>query len=301
MQTMHANYTVVLNDLLRNERTNQAIHEALSHYPMYKPQSLNEYIPNVIPTREELNEKLLNHYKYREIGFETVGRFLDGLDIAMCEIMPYYNQLMFTQDQDYNIIFNVDYIKTIDTDREGTATNKSDTSASSHSNATVEGEENSTVKTDTESNTETSEESNVNSNTNNNTKNVHSTTPQDSLSVTAENIDNVYYADDVSWNKGISTDNSNTEGSSTGKTTTDGTTTSNGANNQTSISDASSNTNVEDKSETKGKEKILETIKGNFGVVSAQDLVQKYREIIINIEQMIINDDRIKELFMMVY
>ena len=48
-------------------------------------------------------------------------------------------------------------------------------------------------------------------------------------------------------------------------------------------------------------ENSTETTKGNFGVVSAQDLILKYRETIINIEQMIINDERIKELFFTLY
>ena len=49
------------------------------------------------------------------------------------------------------------------------------------------------------------------------------------------------------------------------------------------------------------KEGIVETTKGNFGVTSAQDLIMKYRETLLNIEQLIIHDKRIAELFMLIY
>ena len=93
MVDVHAKYTVVLKTLLDNKEAKEKIEKALSSYPIYTATSKNEYIPNIIPTRSELNEKILNYYKYREIGFETFGRFVDELEIAMKEIMPYYNQL----------------------------------------------------------------------------------------------------------------------------------------------------------------------------------------------------------------
>ena len=72
---MYAKYTVVLNRLLADPATKERIDQALSTYPLYEKKSKQEYIPAYIPTREELNAKILRHYKYREIGFETVGRF----------------------------------------------------------------------------------------------------------------------------------------------------------------------------------------------------------------------------------
>jgi hypothetical protein len=43
--------------------------------------------------RVPLNNKILQHFKYREIGFETAEMFTDRLNTRMAEIMPYYNQL----------------------------------------------------------------------------------------------------------------------------------------------------------------------------------------------------------------
>lgn len=255
---IYARYTEVLYNLLNNEQTRALIDEKMSTYPLYVSTSKQEYgIPNIIPTREELNKKILDYYKYREIGFETVGRFLDELEISLNEIMPYYNQLFFSADQDYNIIYNVDYKRTIDRDLSGNTTSSSTGETTSNSN---------------DSNT-------TSTTTNLYNKNVESDTPQSQLGITNKQIDSVDYANKVTWNK----DTTEQLGTSTGTATTTADSTATG-----------SGTNKE-------IESTLETTKGNFGVVSAQDLIKKYRELIINIEQMIINDPRITELFMLIY
>ena len=235
-----ARYTEVLDNLLRNEQARADIEEAMSHYPLYEtdPDAERQFgTAYKVPTREELNQKILDHYRFREIGQETFGRWLFELKTALNEIMPKYNQLFYSADQDFNPIYNVDYKKT------------------------MVGSQNSSSNTSTTGNdSSTNEEF---------TKNVNSKTPQDLLGISNTGIDTVSYADDASWGKA--------SGSTSGTNSTVGNATSNG-----------SNTSVE-------------TTKGNFGVVSAQDLILKYRETIINIEQMIINDPRITELFMIIY
>lgn len=266
---MFAKYTVVLKDLIDNPKTKEAIDNALSSYPLYVKSSIETYIPSYIPSREELNTAILNHYKYREIGFDTIGRFLDELEISMNEIMPLYNQLYFSADQDFNIIYNVDYQRTIDTLRKGE--NASNVTGSD------------SAKTETSGNA--SDSSTINSSVNHDSKAVESNTPQGSLTIPAKDIDTVSYADKVNWNKDTNSDSSTTSGSS-----------------QTSgLTDTSGSHNVDSTGTHSDEETTLETTKGNFGVVSAQDLVLKYRETIMNITQKIINDVRIQELFMMVY
>lgn len=243
-----AKYTEVLDNLLRNEQTAEAITTAMSTYPLYEtdPNKVYEYgTAYKVPTRAELNNKILSYYRFREIGFETVGRFLFELETALKEIMPYYNQLFYSADQDFNPIYNVDYIR-------NTQRNKSDTNIGSQSSTTNA----SATGTSTD-----------------NAKNVTSDTPQNQLSITNEQIDQVDYASEASWAK-----NSNS--------TTD---------------TSSSSSNASNSVIGNEKEGIVETTKGNFGVTSAQDLIIKYRETLLNIEQLIINDKRIQELFMMIY
>ena len=251
-----ARYTEVLDTLLRNPTTRPSIEQAMSTYPLYQtdPNKVKQYgTAYQIPTRAELNTKILNFYRFREIGQETFGRWLFELETALNEIMPKYNQLFYSADQDFNPIYNVDYIKTIDR-------NKNDSTV---------GTQNSSTTTSTTSNdTSTNEEY---------TKTVNAKTPQNELHIGNTGIDNVSYADDASWGK--------SSGGTTGSNTTNGANNSNGSNSVIG----------------KEKEGITETTKGNFGVVSAQDLIIKYRETILNIEQLIINDPRIAELFMLIY
>lgn len=235
-----ARYTEVLDNLLYYPDTKEAITQAMSTYPLYEtdPDLVRTYgTAYKVPTREELNNKILNFYRFREIGQETVGRWLFELKTALNEIMPKYNQLFYSADQDFNPIYNVDYKKTIMG------------SQNANSNTTSTGRDSST-----------NEEY---------TKNVNAKTPQDLLNIENTGIDNVNYADDASWGKA--------SGSTSGTNTTTGNSSSNGSTSS------------------------IETTKGNFGVVSAQDLIIKYRETILNIEQLIINDPRIAELFMLVY
>lgn len=244
-----AKYTVVLDTLLNDSNTSEKIKKAMSTYPLYERQTIDSKMPVYIPTREELNKKILNYYRFREIGFETVGRFLFELETALNEIMPYYNQLFFSADQDYDMLYNADYTRETTIKKDG--------------------------KTNVKASTENKQSSSDSTTTTSNIKSVNSKTPQGELSITAENIDSVSYADDVSWNK----DN----GTSTGTGTTSGT----GASEQ-------EGTNNEN-------ETHVEHLKGNYGMVTFQSLIAHYRELIMNIEQKIIKDPRISELFMLVY
>lgn len=273
---MYARYSETVYDLLRNEHTKALIDKALSTYPLYEQKSTNDKIAGIIPKRSELNQKLLNHYKYREIGFETVGRWLDELEIAMNEIMPYYNQLFHSVDiiNDVDDIFsNVNVTETFEETKDGTTSGTSSSEGTNVSNS-----KNTTSSSDTNT-------SNVEMDTSG--KTVHSETPQDSLSITAKNIDNVSYADNVNWNKDESDSKTTSSGSVNSDSETDTT--------ETSTSDSSaSSTETVVTSHTFHKQ-------GNQGVNTyAHDIIE-FRQTILNIEQMIINDDRIKELFMLVY
>lgn len=186
-----AQYTVVLKTLLDDEFTKAKIIDALSDYPLYK--SDNELVKDLIPTRDILNQKLLNHYKYHEIGFETAGRFIDELNITMNEIMPYYNQMFNTVEIMAELpspFDNVDVIEKYTETKQGTVSGES------------------------KNNTVASDSSNMTSNTNSDAKSVKSTTPQNELSVPAKDIDKVSYADQIDWNKNTGHDDSETIGNS---------------------------------------------------------------------------------------
>ena len=56
--------------------------------------------------RAELEKKILEHYAFRQIGFETPGRFIFEINKKMREIMPYYIDIWKTTQYEYNPIEN---------------------------------------------------------------------------------------------------------------------------------------------------------------------------------------------------
>lgn len=200
-----AKYTVELRKLLTDEHTKELINQAMSKYPLYVSKSKQEHIPVYIPTREELNKQILDYYRYREIGFESVGRFIEELEYTLNEIMPYYNQLYMTTDLDYEILFNVNYEKEITLDRDNLQTAEA------------------TAETTGESTTNAKDSANSDSYV----KGTHSDTPQSQLSITNKNIDTINYASTVDFGHNTgetageseSTSNTNTESTSSGTTT----------------------------------------------------------------------------------
>lgn len=72
--------------------------------------------------REQLNAKIVEHYFFREIGFETPQLFKRFLNRKMNEIMPFYNQLYKSTLKDFDPFNNYDLTTT------GTSTGTTDQS-----------------------------------------------------------------------------------------------------------------------------------------------------------------------------
>ena len=266
-----AKYTELLYNLLQNPECKALIDEALSEYPLHLPKNPANYM--VIPTREEINKKLLDHYKYREIGFETIGRFIDELRIAMDEIMPYYNQLFNSEDiiNGLEDIFgNLDVIEEFEEETTGDSSISGSETKSDSSEASSEGSDTSSVEGDSE----------------NLSKHITSETPQGNIATTsASNIDSVSHADKVDWDKASNNSTSETHSSTN------------------SSSSASSNSSVESSTAgtSSGSRKHTLHRKGNQGVNTYAHDMLEFRGLFDNIVMRIINDSRIKELFMIVY
>lgn len=59
--------------------------------------------------RKELNDKIVNHFRYREIGYETIHQFIFALNRKMFEIMPFYNQLYESEELEISALTNYSY------------------------------------------------------------------------------------------------------------------------------------------------------------------------------------------------
>lgn len=79
------------NDNPESTTTNEYIDE------VYQVLGLDSYPIWQETYRPVLNDKIINHFYMREIGFETVGLFRRMMRRTMAEIMPYYNQLYASQ------------------------------------------------------------------------------------------------------------------------------------------------------------------------------------------------------------
>ena len=267
-------YTVVLKTLMDNEETKAALNKALSNYPMYEPENKKNY--SIIPTREQLNQKLLNHYKYREIGFETIGRFLDELEITMNEIMPYYYQLFKSADIMNGIedpFGNVDIEERFEEETEGSSEGRSEGSANSKTNASSSASNNNSSQTT--------------SNMTNNNKDIKATTPQGLLNIGTRDINSINHANEANWNEALS--------NSTG-TTTDSGSSSDSSESTSESSNSGSSENV-----MTGKTSHTFTKKGNQGVNTYAHDMKELREVFLNIEKMIIEDENVSELFLRIY
>lgn len=220
--------------------------------------------------RSVLCQKILKHYYLREIGCETVGVWILWMNTKLEEIMPYYNQLYASAKLEFNPMQNTNvtrnHTRTIDgtTTEDGSRTDKSTNDTALTSDKTAKTSISNTKNTDI---------------TNNSTKkDLYSDTPQGSITeLENENyLTNARKITDNGTNNQSETHSGSEETTATNKETNKNTGTISG----TTSNKGSSNTT----------EDYIETITGKEGTESYSDLLLKFRETIINIDMMVINE-----------
>lgn len=235
-----------------------------------------------------LETKILRHYYTREICAETPGLWKLWLNNRMNEIMPYYNQLYRSAMLDYNPLHDYDLTR----QRQG--------SANTTKNMTGEGK---TVNNQKTANTLTSTQ-------NDDSHTTADTTGSGSLDETKNEL--YKYANtpqgDVQGNPIFTdylTEASNTDGdlhrTDSSESNTDSKTTAASKINQsqdtTTHGGTSTTTSQDDTINT--TDQYIEHIYGKMGTSSYALMVKEYRENILNIDQMII--DELQDLFMMIW
>ena len=101
-----ANYTIELRTILEN---NVNIFDF--NYPIFD----ESY-------RAKFEENFINHFYYREIGFETISRFKHHLKTELNILMPYYNKLYTSQGLEQRIPDNYDVTETFERNTTGSKT-----------------------------------------------------------------------------------------------------------------------------------------------------------------------------------
>lgn len=98
-----ANYTIELHKLLE-----MGYKLPLDEYPIFDENH-----------RATLNDKIISHYYFREIGQETPSRFSFNLRRKMNEIMPYYNQLYESEMIKYDPLFTTYFTSLKESEKRG--------------------------------------------------------------------------------------------------------------------------------------------------------------------------------------
>ena len=201
--------------------------------------------------KKALEQKILDHYWFREIGQETVGRWLHCFRTRMREIMPYYKQLYEFEAKFYAVEDPLESYNLTETYEQehsgsgtasGTASGESGTSTSSERSATSE-KAGTTGYTKKFSDTPQSELDNLNS------------------YLTEASLE------DTQVNENI-TEGENTSGTTSGTTSE----------------------STQQNTKESGTERYTLTRKGNIGVQPLGGEVKNIREAFINIDLMVINE-----------
>lgn len=224
-----ANFTIELKKIANRP----TVREALNGYQLFDESH-----------REKLNNKILAHYWYYEIGHETVDMFVFQLRIKMNEIMPYYNELYKSAAQEYGILDQFDVVNTIDQNGTQTGSTSVDNNVTANSEASQDSTNANTAKS----------------------RAVGYELPQTRLS-----------GDE---NYGTNAQDSLSSGDTTSHSTGNNRETTTG----TTLSKNDSTSKVQNESHSKGRQ------------TSGAQLVMEYRQAILNIDMMII--DELSELFM---
>ena len=257
-----SNYTIELR-FLENPPFNKLFD---FHYDYYMKGLVSDEVYN--QKKKEFENKFLEFYYFDEIGYKTPDRFKQRLKNYLDRGFKIWNERYKTEleveKQNINFLLNKDLVEERIT--EGNTTGNSSTTSTSTSNSN-------TTSTST-SNSNTTSRSTSNSNTTANNKNIVNDTP-DTRFTSTENFATSITIDESSTqntNSGAGeTTNTNT---GTGETTN----TNSGAGETTNTSNQNSNLN----------ERF--TSKGNIGVTSSAELLEKWREVIIDIDNEIIEN-----------
>lgn len=231
--------------------------------------------------KSKLEQMFIKHFYFREIGFETIEKFKHYLEMTFTEKLEYYEMLVKTSQVEYDLLNNYDL-------KENFSKNTQNTSMNNFSNNNIENvTENNEYKANGK-NSNSSTGSNENNSTNSDlTK--FSDTPQSSVSL------NDGYLTNVTDKTENNSDSSNFSNSETGSN----------ENNSTNKNTKENINNTTGKNLNEGSqdENYTLTRKGNIGVMTATDMLEKhinYQKRVTNIiNKFLVNE--CSNLFMMLY
>ena len=219
--------------------------------------------------KAKFEEKFIMYYLNNEIGFETFARFENALKSRLIIKMPYYKQLYETElaSKDINFLLNKDLTET--TTRELTG---------------IENGTGNKRLTNEQSQNATSNMTSTGEFTSSNQSTGDSKTSQMNDGVASASLDTNYLTG-VSHDESSSTDNQQSKTSSNDKQ-------------ESTITGNQSEEETNRRENTQSETTSLVS-QGNIGITSSAQLLKEWREVLINMDEMIIKDCR--DLFMQIY
>lgn len=317
-----AKYTMTINELVRyyqgsnrdlsyRDKITAAAQQIIDFpYPIYGSTAEEQ-----TAFRTQLNSDICRHYLMREIGYETYELWKIMLEERLTLIMPRYQQLYNTT------LFNLDihnpyHLVTTHTEKDDINTNGKRYSTDDITTQNTQNETLKSTDTGTSTNTEsTTNNSTVTATTNSkvvddesttSTKNsdiYHSDFPQVQISLDYASSEDKGNEDITSNRDGTQTTTGNTSQTTKGDGTLDST--SNNTNSREGSTDITSNgtdNHVFNGTESEIRNRIndyVHDIKGHTDNMEILTAVEKWRDLIININERII--DELTDLFMLVF
>lgn len=223
--------------------------------------------------REILNNKIINHYYFREIGLETAQLFKLFLNNRMNEIMKYYNQLYLSELIEIEPLTRLDWQESYDWHKFQDTTRTTQNKGNLKDVNTQEDTTNKINNSNTESTTDFD------------SKNVRSDTPNGKLDW--DEIENELYATEVNIGKDntIMLDTTN-EDENINYT-------------RNEKLDRETLNNVDDEFSLTDEESYIKRYTGNNAVRTDSQMLMEFRETFLNIDMMIINE--LEDLFIQLW
>lgn len=276
-----ANYTMTIEEMINHPLINSIFPE---DYPFYVDDE---------KAKKEFEEKFIMHYYYREIGFGSPFVFKQRLESLIKLRVPYWQQLYETElrCKDIEFMLNKDlketFIREVESENEINGLN--DSSLSSQTSNTATSQQSSTS---TSSGTQTATSENTASGTTTNThkeSSLNDGVAQVSLSEG--------YLTGTSQDNGTSSQTSSGNQSTTLSDETELSNTSTGNSNSTENSKSSGTSKQEEVGKTVEKTELIS--QGNIGITSSAQLLKEWREVLINMDEIVIRE--CNQLFMKLY
>ena len=129
------NYTMTLYEIINNFYTRAEVEEWFKQYELsdfLNEEQIQTILDNGVWSKDKLAQKIVDHYLFEQIGFETMGLFKHKVKITMKEIMESKLPLIYSRAIEYDPLVNVDYTEefTRNIQNEGTSSSESSSDSS---------------------------------------------------------------------------------------------------------------------------------------------------------------------------